>query len=97
MPTYKLTKLAENDLDAIGLYSLENWGLAKAQSYLTDLDACFGRLAQDAYLGYNRSDIRHGLFSYPCNRHVIFFTRNAQSDVVILRILGQAMDFERHL
>ncbi len=97
MPSYTLIDLADEDLDGIGLYSLEHWGLAKAQSYLTDLDACFGRLARDPYLGYDRSEIRPDLLSYPCNRHMIFFKRQENGDVIILRILGQSMDFERHL
>ncbi len=97
MSSYKLIDLAEADLDGIGSYTLVNWGLAKAESYLTEMDACFGRLANDPYLGYDRSEIRPNLLSYPCNRHMIFFKRYESGDVIILRILGQAMDFERHL
>lgn len=97
MADYFLTKRAEEDFDGIGLYSLENWGLEKAESYLGDLDACFERLANDPLLGKDRSDIKTKLLAYPCNSHVIFFRRDDAGNVEILRVLGQVMDFQRHL
>ncbi len=97
MAKYKLTRKALADFDAIGLYSLEQWGLNKAESYLSDLDASFDRLAQDVLLGRNRSEIRAGLLAYPCNSHMIFFRRDDADNVEVLRILHQSMAFDRHL
>ncbi len=97
MADYVLTEKAEEDFDDIGLYSLNRWGLNKAESYLGDLDACFGRLARDQLLGRDRADIKSGLLAYPCNSHMIFFRRDDIGNVIILRVLGQSMDFQRHL
>ena len=97
MGTFRLTLLAEMDLDGIGAYTLEMWGLEQAVSYLTKLDETFAALAQVPALGKDRADLRANLLSCPCDRHVIFFLRNDQGNVEILRILHYSMDFQRHL
>ena len=51
MADFILTKKAEEYFDSIGLYSLEGWGLHKAESYVSNLDACFCRLADNVFLG----------------------------------------------
>jgi toxin ParE1/3/4 len=83
-------------MDDIGAYTRDRWGPAQAVRYLTDLDACFSRVARDADLGrpypprprYRR--IRQG-------KHVVFFLREPTGDVLIVRILHQRMLPERHL
>ena len=97
MGSFRLTLLAEMDLDGIGAYTLGMWGMDQAVSYLTKLDTTFAALAQVAALGKDRSDLRPNLLACPCNRHVIFFRRDGQGDVEILRILHDSMDFQRHL
>jgi len=37
------------------------------------------------------------MMSCPCNRHVIFFRRNRQGNVEILRILHQRTDIPPHV
>ena len=97
MGTFRLTLLAEMDLDGIGAYTLDRWGMDQAAAYLTQLDGAFVALAQAPALGKDRSDLRPNLLACPCNRHVIFFRRDDQGDVEILRILHDSMDFQRHL
>ena len=97
MASFILTLQAEADFNDIGAYTQETWGHNQAIHYLTKLDETFRVLAAMPDLGKNRDDLRPNLKSYPCNRHMIFFRRNGQGDVEILRILHQRMDFERHL
>lgn len=97
MGTFRLTVLAEMDLDGIGAYTLEMWGIDQAVAYLTKLDETFNALAQVSVLGKDRADLRPNLLSCPCNRHVIFFRRDDHGNVEILRILHDSMDFQRHL
>lgn len=94
---FRLSNQAEADLDEIGLYTKDNWGAGQAEKYLTQLDQTFHVLAQTPSLGQDCSDLRPGLLSITCNRHIIFFRRNAAGTVEILRILHQRMDFQRHL
>jgi len=97
MGTFRLTLLAELDLDGIGAYTLDKWGMDQAVVYLTRLDSTFAALAEVAALGKDRSDLRPNLLACPCNRHMIFFRRDHRGDVEILRILHDSMDFQRHL
>lgn len=97
MATFRLTAQAEADFDEIGAYTLEMWGEDQAVRYLIKLDETFAALARTPALGKHRDDLRLGLISCRCDRHVIFFRRDKQGDVEILRILHGRMDFERHL
>lgn len=93
----RLTVQAQADFDRIGAYTMDMWGEDQAVNYLTRLDQTFAALASTPALGKARDDLRQGLLSFPCNRHVIFFRRNRLGNVEILRILHERMDFERHL
>ncbi len=97
MAAFRLTLLAEADFDGIGRYTQELWGTDQAVGYLTRVDQTFAALAASPALGKDRGDLRPGLMSCPCNRHVIFFRRDDQGNVDILRILHERMDFQRHL
>ncbi len=97
MGSFRLSDLAEADFDEIAAYSFAQWGEAQATRYMTELDATFAELAQTARMGRARSDLRAGILTHPCNRHLIFFRRSPQGDVEILRILHERMDFPRHM
>lgn len=97
MTTFHLTELAEIDFDGIGSYSLKNWGYDQAAKYLSQMDQSFSKLAKNKSFGRTRDDIKPHLLVYPCNKHMIFFRRDNAGNVEILRILGQNMDFKRHL
>ena len=97
MPRFFLTLEAQADFDGIGSYTANRWGLRQAEKYLTDLDDTFHQLAKESGLGRDRHDLRPELLAYPCNKHMLFFRRDAVGNVQVLRILHQSMDFERHL
>jgi len=97
MPDYLVTPPAREDLKDIGRHTQKVWGRAQRNSYLRDLDRVFSQLATDPTKGRDRSDLRPGLMAAPCNKHMVFFRRDPQGQVVILRILHQRMDFERRL
>ncbi len=97
MARFRLTVQAGADFDAIGVYTQEMWGDDQAVRYLSKLDETFSALARIPDLGKDRDDLRPNLLSCACNRHVIFFRRDDQGNVDILRILHEHMDFERHL
>lgn len=97
MPTFKLTRLAAADVDGVGAYTLKTWGEAQAIRYLTDLDETFAALAHVPSLGRSRDDLRPGLLSCNCGKHVVFFRRDEHGNAEILRVLHERMDFARHV
>ncbi len=96
MGDYKLSSLAEDDLDSIGSYTLENWGVAQAARYLTDLEDCCQLLADTPGLGRNCDDILPGLFRQEQGKHVVFFRRTVEG-IRVLRFLHERMLPELHL
>lgn len=53
------------------------------------------RAADDPRLWRPCDHIRYGYFKYASGSHVLFFTRH-EAGIVIVRVLHQSMDFERH-
>jgi toxin ParE1/3/4 len=94
MGSYRLTRLASADYKNIGRYTQQQWGAAQRKIYLADLVAAFERLATSPNLGRSRDEVRKGLYSYPCGRHVIFY-RNSQGDIEIVRILHDRQSLQK--
>ena len=94
MADYRLTLRAEADFREIGRYTQQTWGRRQREAYLSDLVTAFQRLTDDNALGRPRDDVRAGLLSHLCGRHVIFFRRRGQQ-VEILRILHGRQSADR--
>ena len=96
MAKFSLTKLGENDLLEIGLYTLENHGAAQKQKYLAKLDARFQWLANNPRLGSPRDEIKAGYKSWNEGGHAIFY-RVTGGNIEIIGIPHQSMDIEQRL
>ncbi len=95
--SYRLSKLAEEDLIAISRYSVENFGKASAKRYLEALNFRFGQLSEYPLMGRSRDEIKPGYFSIAEGSHVIFYKIDNQNQVLIIRVLHSRMDFPQHL
>lgn len=87
--------LAEADLEDIWLFTAQRWSTEQAVAYTTDLINAVDQLARGDRTGRPVS-IAEGMQKYLSGRHVIFF-RRSEDDLVVVRILHQSMDVERHL
>ncbi|MCF0056309.1 type II toxin-antitoxin system RelE/ParE family toxin [Dyadobacter sp. CY356] len=97
MSKYRLTKLAEHDLEKIWDYTVYEWSLDQAEKYIDGLLSSFeaigegrieGKAIDSVVLGYRK--VLHG-------KHYIFFRFSHEDVVDIVRILHISMDIERHL
>jgi len=88
--------LAEKDLIDIWLYSFENWGEAQADKYHDGLTEAFSTIAQNPSIGTNCDDVRQGYRKYGSHRHLIFY-RVRDDTIHIIRVLGEEMDYNKHL
>ena len=95
MTAYVLSPRAQTDLDAIWDYSAENWGEARAERYIRELQNAIETVAADPRRG-PCDEIRAGYRRYPAGAHVLFF-RLAPGGIDVVRILHQRMDFQQHL
>lgn len=84
---------AEDDLIDIWLYSLEKWGIAQADQYLSHLNQSIKSIAANPDIGTACDYVRAGYRKLHSREHYIFYkyTTNA---VVIMRILGDEMDYQ---
>lgn len=89
---YKLSYLAEQDIENIYDYSIENSGVKQAKRYYSDLQKIFDLLMINPRIG----TMTYGLYRYPCGRHMIFYQQR-QNTIFIVRILHERMLPKRHL
>ena len=92
---YRLSPLAETDLEQIWLYTFKTWSLEQADSYYSGFVAAFEGLAAGRKTG-RPVDIREGYLKYAVGSHLVFY-RITDSSVDVIRVLHQKMDATRHL
>ena len=97
MPKVIITPTARRDIKGIALYTQGRWGLRQRSLYMNVLEEEILTLAETRRLDDDSSDIRPGLLSCRCQKHRIFFWRDDQDNIEVLRVLGKTMDFARHL
>lgn len=92
---YRLSPLAEIDLEEIWLYTFENWSIEQADTYHRDFVAVFEDLAAGIKHG-RPADVLPEFQKYFCGSHVIYFL-NYSDRLDIIRVLHQRQDAKRHL
>jgi toxin ParE1/3/4 len=92
---YRLSPLAETDLEEIWLYTFRTWSVEQADSCHVSLIAAFEGLAAGRKKGRS-VDIRDGYFKYAVGAHLVFY-RMTGACVDVIRVLHQRMDVSRHL
>ena len=96
MAVYRLSRKAAADLAGIHEYSLSRFGLRQARHYLNGLHDRFHDLAQHPMLGRSADRIRKDLRRYEYRSHVVFYVPRDE-DILVVRVLHEAMDVRRHL
>lgn len=92
MGNYILTNAADADLEEIGRYTRDNFGMPQATLYLTDLKSAFEMLADHREAGRARPEIAGNLRSYRCSSHLVFYRITDAQNIDVLRVLHHAQD-----
>jgi toxin ParE1/3/4 len=93
---YKLTQIAEIDLQNLKYYSKHAFGEKRTIEYIRSIHEKCLKIAALPHLGFKRDDIRSDLRSAICESHVIFYKR-LENEILIFRILHKSMDIEMNL
>lgn len=93
---YQFTDKAERDLVGIIDYTIQEWGVSQANTYLDGLEMRAQLLAENPDLGTTRETLSQGLFSFPYESHILYYKKQARG-IVIVRVLHQHMDPVKHL
>lgn len=91
LKTFHVTPRAKEDLRKIWQYSQKIWGKRQANKYVTEIHHCFEWLLENQILWRDRSEVKVGYYSYLQGKHIIFFTKSADS-IHIIGIPYQGMD-----
>lgn len=96
--TYNLSIEAENDLQNIWLYTLENWSREQADRYVDLILDEIEYLCVNPYSGTDYNHLRKGYYKSKIKSHFIFYKVNDSMNVIqIVRVLHQMMDIESQL
>ena len=88
---------AESDLDLISSYTYDFFGPNQEVKHMAELDTFISDLLDEPW----RDQMWQGkngpkLTAMFKTQHRLFYRRNDAGDLIILRILGAQMDFDRH-
>ena len=92
---YKLSNLAEKDIDQIFDYTFSEYGLEQAVKYTTGFHQVFKHLLWNPTLGSLRHEIKPKIYSLTKDRHVIFYIIEKE-DITLLRILHGSSDLPKY-
>ena len=96
MAGYVLRPKAREDLERIGDYTLERWGDRQEEIYLGMLNQALLSLVDEPELGRPADAIAPGLRKLRTGRHMVFYLIS-ETNIDVIRILHQSMDYEQHL
>lgn len=96
MAELRLTPAALRDLEGIWRYTVQRWGVERAERYLDALNASFEALSRAPHSAPACDHIVPGYRRQPVERHVVFY-RVENDTVIVVRVLHERMDVPRHL
>jgi len=93
---YKISRKAASDLEAIWLYTFENWSVEQADRYYNLIIDEIKYLANNPKVGKDYGHVRAGYFRSTVKSHFIFY-KISQDTLEVIRILHQRMDIDARL
>jgi toxin ParE1/3/4 len=92
---YRLSPLAEVDLEQIWFYTLKAWSIQQADTYHYSLVSAFEGLAAGTKQGRS-AEVLPDFQKYLCGSHVVYFL-DYVDHLDVIRVLHQSQDAKRHL
>ena len=96
MRRLEFTEIARADLKSIRRYSQRTWGLQRTTQYMAALRDAMKGLVAGTVVSRNRDDLRPGLQMATSGRYCVFFEADP-SRILVVRVLHDRMDYQRHL
>ncbi|RLV58372.1 type II toxin-antitoxin system RelE/ParE family toxin [Parashewanella curva] len=87
---------AIQDLEDIFIYSYRQFGEARAEQYIQDLNSAFTKAATSPELGRNCDEISPNLQALFVVSHVVFYKVKG-NNLTVIRVLHKSMDHKRHM
>ncbi|WP_347175336.1 type II toxin-antitoxin system RelE/ParE family toxin [Polaribacter uvawellassae] len=93
---YELTNDADTDLEDIFDYTEKRHNQDQAILYLSTIEGVFFQLCKQPNLGRLRNEIKENIFSFPIQKHIIFYKIDTNK-LIIIRVLHSSRDMPKHL
>jgi len=93
---FLFTERAENDLEDIIDYTLNEWGSVQSRHYVDGLEELSQLLADNPSVGTSRDGLSKGVISFPYRSHILYYIKQRYG-ITIVRVLHKAMDPHKHL
>lgn len=94
-PRFRGSGKARDDLIGIGRFTQRQWGRAKRNHYLLQLNQAFELIGENPLIGADCNDILYGYRKLSQGSHVIYYRET--EPVEIIRVLHQRMDPDSRL
>lgn len=95
--SYRISEKAIQDLEDIWLYTFETWSQQQADRYYNLIINEIEYVANHFESGKSMSHIKEGYRAAKVKSHLIFYKKNEDEIIEIIRILHQRMDIENRL
>ena len=97
MSDFRITRLAQHDLEKIWEYAVHEWSLGQAEKYIDGLLSSFDAIGEGKLQGRAIDSVRKRYKKVLFEKHYVFFRLSQDKVVEIIRVLHVSMDIERHL
>lgn len=94
---YRISKKAVDDLNDIWLYTFSKWSKEQADRYYDLIIGEIEFIVDNYSVGKSAEKIRRNYRVIKIKSHVIFYRKDENQIVEIIRILHQRMDFKKRL
>jgi len=94
---YEISKKANEDINSIWLYTLENWSIEQADRYYNLIMDEIEFIAKNFELGNSIEYLRKDYRSTKVKSHILFYKKTKKDTIEIIRVLHQGMDIESRL
>jgi len=94
---YRISEKAVTDLEKIWLYTLNKWSLEQADRYHNLIINEIEYIADNFNLSRRMDYVRSGYRMSKVKSHLIFYKKNEDDIIEVIRILHQNMDIENRL
>ena len=92
MSRYRLSRLAQADLDNIWLYIASRGSVGGASRVIHRITEVFPVLARMPRTGRSRDDIAPDVSSFPVDHYLIYYRTNSEGGIQISRIIHRLRD-----
>lgn len=97
MSAYIINKKALEDINSIWIYTAENWSIEQADRYYNLIYDEIEYIVKNFEMAIDFGKIRKSYKYSKVKSHLIFFKRDKNNEIEVIRVLHERMDIEKRL